>query len=132
MARRGRLPGISVDPSRVRAARLAAGLSLADIASGQVSRTQIYFVEHGKSRPSQRVLELIARRTRKPVRFFVVSKPAAPEPPLSDKLSALAKHVRRFGGRRDLNHAEREAIKLIEVNLRQAALVARSLETRKK
>ena len=62
--------GIAVDPERVREARLEAGLSLAQIARDDVSRTFIHFVETGKSRPSQRILALIARRTGKPISYF--------------------------------------------------------------
>src|SRR5690348_3169972 len=60
--RRGlRGSGVPVDPARVREARREAGLSLAQLAGDEVSRTFLHFVEHGRSRPSQAVLALIAR-----------------------------------------------------------------------
>jgi transcriptional regulator with XRE-family HTH domain len=130
MQRGGRGSGISVDPARVRQARLAAGLSLAQLAGDDVSRTFIYLVEQGRSRPSQPVLELIARRTGKPVRYFL--SPAAQEPlsnrDLAAELSSSASRVRRFVAIKRLTKLEREAMKLIEVSLRQGAALVRAVQ----
>src|SRR5260370_41872992 len=66
--------GMSVDPARVREARSAAGLSLAQLAGDQVSRTFIHLIEQGRSRPSRNVLALIARRTGKPMVYFFIAR----------------------------------------------------------
>jgi tetratricopeptide (TPR) repeat protein/DNA-binding XRE family transcriptional regulator len=55
----------------VKEARQKAGLSLGQIARGDISRTAIYFVETGKAKPSQETLELIAQRTGQPIDFFL-------------------------------------------------------------
>ena len=52
-----------MDSVRVRQARIEAGLTLAQVAGDEVSRTFIHLVEHGRSRPSKETLALIAKRT---------------------------------------------------------------------
>jgi tetratricopeptide (TPR) repeat protein len=69
--RRGRRRGIEIRAGSVKQARLEAGLSLGQVALGDISRTAIYFVETGKARPSIETLQLIATRTNKPMDFFV-------------------------------------------------------------
>lgn len=135
MERRRRPPGIPVDPARVRQARLAAGLSLADIAGDEVSRTQIHFIEHGRSRPSQRILDLIAARTGKPVSYFILSghaesRQAHDEESLARQLSELAGRVRRFSLNKRLTRSERESLKLLELTLRQAVVLTTLLEAK--
>lgn len=70
--RRGRRPGVDVKPGTVKQARLDAGLSLGQVAGDVVSRTAIYFVETGKSRPSMETLKLIAERTGRPLDYFLI------------------------------------------------------------
>ena len=73
MARRGgRRRGISIRPGSVRLARQEAGLTLAEIAGVEVSRVAIHLVETGHTRPSLQTLELIARRTGKPIGYFML------------------------------------------------------------
>ncbi|HKX09560.1 MAG TPA: tetratricopeptide repeat protein, partial [Stellaceae bacterium] len=55
----------------VKQARREAGLSLGDVARGDISRTAIYFIETGKAKPSRETLELIAERTGRPLEFFL-------------------------------------------------------------
>lgn len=69
--RRGRRQGVEIRPGSVKEARTKAGLSLGQIARGDISRTAIYFVETGKAKPSQETLELIAARTGQPIDFFL-------------------------------------------------------------
>ncbi|HKW73234.1 MAG TPA: helix-turn-helix transcriptional regulator [Candidatus Dormibacteraeota bacterium] len=74
---RGRRKGIRIREGSVREARHEAGLSLADIARDQVSRTAIHLIEHGRVNPSLETLQHIARRTRKPVSFFLLANSAS-------------------------------------------------------
>jgi transcriptional regulator with XRE-family HTH domain len=67
----GRLKGIRIRQNSVREARREAGLSLAQVAADVVSRTAIYYIEIGRTRPSLETLQLIARQTHKPVEFFL-------------------------------------------------------------
>jgi tetratricopeptide (TPR) repeat protein len=76
---RGRRKGIDVREGSVRQARKEANLSLAQVAGLKVSRTAIHLIETGRCRPSIETLELIARQTRKPVEFFLLSPNDAPE-----------------------------------------------------
>jgi tetratricopeptide (TPR) repeat protein/DNA-binding XRE family transcriptional regulator len=71
--RRGRRRGVEVKPGTVKQARLEAGLSLGQVARGDISRTAIYFVETGKAKPSIETLRLIAERTGRPIDYFLVS-----------------------------------------------------------
>jgi tetratricopeptide (TPR) repeat protein len=50
---------------------MEAGLSLGQVALGDISRTAIYFVETGKAKPSMETLQLIAQRTGRPIDFFL-------------------------------------------------------------
>jgi transcriptional regulator with XRE-family HTH domain len=68
---RGRLKGIPIRGSSVRQARLEAGLTLAQVAAGVVSRTAIHHIESGRVMPSIETLRLIARQTRKPIEYFL-------------------------------------------------------------
>src|ERR1700680_3548807 len=85
--RRGRRRGIEIKPGTVKQARADAGLSLAQVAAGQISRTAIYFVETGKAKPSMETLKLIADRTGRPLDYFLArpstmearSSPLTPE-----------------------------------------------------
>src|SRR6202140_3173410 len=76
--RRGRRHGVEIKPGTVKQARSDAGLSLAQVAGGEVSRTAIYFVETGKAKPSMETLKLIAERTGRPLDYFL-SRPSTTE-----------------------------------------------------
>ncbi len=69
--KRRRLPGLSVRPGSIRQARQEAGLSLGQVASGQISRTAIFLAETGKTRPTLPTIQLIANRTGKPIEYFL-------------------------------------------------------------
>src|ERR1700682_5314616 len=69
--RRGRRRGVEIKPGTVKQARLEAGLSLGQVARGDISRTAIYFVETGKAKPSIETLKLIADRTGRPLSYFL-------------------------------------------------------------
>jgi tetratricopeptide (TPR) repeat protein/DNA-binding XRE family transcriptional regulator len=64
---------VEVKPGTVKQARLEAGLSLGQVARGDISRTAIYFVETGKAKPSLETLKLISERTGRPLDYFLVS-----------------------------------------------------------
>ena len=63
---------MDIRPGSVRQARLEAGLTLEQVAHGEVSRAAIHLIETGKARPSMRTLEHIVQRTGKPIAFFLV------------------------------------------------------------
>jgi tetratricopeptide (TPR) repeat protein/DNA-binding XRE family transcriptional regulator len=65
------LPGINLKPGTVKQARQEAGLSLAKVAAGHVTAPAIFLIETGRTRPSLPTLEHIARRTGRPVDFFL-------------------------------------------------------------
>ena len=69
--KRRRLPGVNVRPGSVKEARLESGLSLAQLGKGRVTPPAIYLIETGRTRPSLPTLEHIARRTGKPIEFFL-------------------------------------------------------------
>jgi tetratricopeptide (TPR) repeat protein len=72
-AKRPRPPGVLVDPDAVKRARQDAGLTLAQVANGEITRGAIHLIEAGRSNPSMKTLQLIARRTRRPVSFFLAN-----------------------------------------------------------
>jgi tetratricopeptide (TPR) repeat protein len=95
VGKRRRLPGLVVRPGSIKRARGEAGLSLAQVASGEVSRTAVYLAETGKTRPTLPTIQLIAARTGKPLEYFleslaVVGLPVQAERPDLDKLRELA------------------------------------------
>lgn len=69
--KRRRLPGVTLRPGSVKQARVDSGLSLAQLGKGQVTAPAIYLIETGRTRPSLPTLEHIARRTGKPVEYFL-------------------------------------------------------------
>ena len=129
MQRRTRGVGIPVNPERIREARLAAGLTLAELGGGEVSRTFIHQLEKGVSRPSADVLELISRKTGKPVRYFtaVGSDERVGRQMLAADLIRLAARVRRVGETTRLDTVKRQSLKLLEASLRYGAVLARNI-----
>ncbi len=77
--KQGRPRGIEVRPEAVRQARVEAGLSLAQVAEGEVTRAAIHLVETGRMRPSMRTLQLIARKTHQPISYFLPEGMASDE-----------------------------------------------------
>src|SRR5215467_12819592 len=82
--RRGRRRGVEIRPGSVKQARAEAGMSLGQVAQGDLSRTAIYFVEVGKAKPSMETLQLIAARTKKPIDFFLGPAGASDESALAE------------------------------------------------
>ncbi|MEA2683202.1 MAG: hypothetical protein QOK05_1530 [Chloroflexota bacterium] len=68
-ATRGR--GVRVRAGSIRTARVEAGLTLEQVAGGQVSRAAIHHIERGTNRPRLSTLAQIAAATGKPMSFFV-------------------------------------------------------------
>src|ERR1700730_6489389 len=68
---RRRLPGVTIKPGSVKQARQEAGMSLAQVGKGHVTAPAIFLIETGRTRPSLPTLEHIARRTGKPVEYFL-------------------------------------------------------------
>jgi tetratricopeptide (TPR) repeat protein len=64
---RGRLSGVDIKPEAVRQARVAAGLSLAQVGGVELTRQAVHLIETGKVRPSMRSLRVLANRLRVPV-----------------------------------------------------------------
>ena len=62
---------MNLRPGSVKQARSESGLSLAQLGKGHVTAPAIYLIETGRTRPSLPTLEHIARRTGKPVEFFL-------------------------------------------------------------
>jgi tetratricopeptide (TPR) repeat protein len=116
--RRGRRKGILIREGSVRQARAEAKLSLGKVAGDQVSRAAIYLIETGRSRPSQETLELIARKTHKPVEFFL---PASED--LSNVSSAQVdlRELERLTAVRDFSKVIEIGIGLLGEQLSQEA-----------
>ena len=129
MQRAPRGSGINVDPARVKRAREEAGLSLAQVARDDVSRTFLYLVEQGRSRPSKAVLALIARRTHKPMTYFIKPGNGAPTDSrsLPSELSSIASRVHHLAVDRSLSKPEQEAMKLVEISIRQAGVLTAAI-----
>jgi len=89
IGKRRRLPGLEVRPGSIKRARVEAGLSLAQVAAGEVSRTAVFLAETGKTRPTLPTIQLIATRTGKPLDYFIEATGEAGRPNV-DKLRRLA------------------------------------------
>jgi tetratricopeptide (TPR) repeat protein len=96
--KRRRLPGINLRPGAVKQARVEAGLSLAQLGKGHVTAPAIYLIETGRTRPSLPTLEHIARRTGKPVEFFLAEPAGAAD---DTQTSLLELEVLVADGRND-------------------------------
>src|SRR5262245_9589014 len=68
---RTRLPGLRIKPGSARQARIAAGLSLSELAGDRISRTALHLVETGRTRPTLPTLQLIADRTGQSLDYFL-------------------------------------------------------------
>lgn len=114
---------MTIIPGRVREARTERGLSLADLAGTEVSRAFIHQVEQGLARPSVPILEMIARRTGKPVDFFIpgANALASPLSDLANDLVAMSKRLERLANTLNLSEANREAFRIVVTNLRHGA-----------
>ena len=119
-----------MDPARVREARRDARLSLAQVAGDDFSRTFLHLVEHGRSRPSKGVLALIAKRTGRPVSFFIAvsTLQAQSAKDLARELVAIADRVRSLMAETRITRVDREALKLLELTMRQGAELALALD----
>jgi tetratricopeptide (TPR) repeat protein len=82
----------------VKQARVEAGLSLAQLGKGHVTAPAIYLIETGRTRPSLPTLEHIARRTGKPVEFFLAEPAGAAD---DTQASLLELEVLVADGRND-------------------------------
>jgi tetratricopeptide (TPR) repeat protein/DNA-binding XRE family transcriptional regulator len=130
--RRGRRRGIEIKPGTAKQARLDAGLSLGQVAGGEISRTAIYFVETGKAKPSIETLKLIASRTGRPLDYFL-SQPSTMEARSTavtaeierlitggDPAGALAAGDAQLGAERDPEIAARIKFMMATAHLRLA------------
>ena len=79
-------------------ARVEAALSLAQLGKGHVTAPAIYLIETGRTRPSLPTLEHIARRTGKPVEFFLAEPAGAAD---DTQVSLLELEVLVADGRDD-------------------------------
>jgi transcriptional regulator with XRE-family HTH domain len=114
---------VPVIPSRIREARIERGLSLADLAGGEVSRAFIHQLEQGLARPSIQVLEMIASRTGKSVTYFTsgLELPRVTGTELPGELVALSKRLERLASTLNLSEANKEAFRLVVNSLRHGA-----------
>jgi tetratricopeptide (TPR) repeat protein len=93
----GRVPGQL--GLRIRKVRLELGLSLADVAGTDFSRSFLNQVELGRSRPSTRTLQIIADRLRRPIEYFLQDP--------NNSLTALELSLAEAGTRLRQGDAER-------------------------
>jgi tetratricopeptide (TPR) repeat protein len=70
---RGRLSGVDINPETLRQARVAAGLSLAQVGGPELTRQAVHLIETGKVRPSMRSLRVLAHRLHVPVAALLAS-----------------------------------------------------------
>ena len=121
--------GVNVDPARIRQARLDRGLSLAQLAGNDLSRAFIHQLEHGQSKPSRDTLQLIARRTGKPIGYFTRGAPAVRDvaAELAANLSSLQRPLRTIAGTAQLKEMERQTLEHLEVAIRQGTRVLRAV-----
>lgn len=78
-----------VRPGSIREARSSSGLSLAQVAGSELTRSAIHRIEKGLSKPSLATLQLIARRTGQPLSFFMADQ-AQPQQRLELRFERLA------------------------------------------
>lgn len=77
---RGRLNGVDVKPEVLRHARERAGLSLAQVAGGELTRQAVHLIETGKVRPSMNSLRVITSRLAVPMHSVLVQAEGTGQP----------------------------------------------------
>lgn len=85
----------------MREARVEAGLSLAQVAGADLTRAAIHLIETGRARPSLPTLELIARRTGRPLSFFMPDGVVVDGPKTPPELEARVFELERLSLARD-------------------------------
>jgi transcriptional regulator with XRE-family HTH domain len=121
--------GVKVLPERVRAARLEAGLSMARLADTDMTRAMVQMIESGRARPSVQKLRIIARRTRKPVSYFLPQGVVVDEKSAADWLTTLEQLALANVHEQVVStfEAELTAVDDLAIRLRAQVLAARSL-----
>ncbi len=78
------------------------------------------------------MLALIARRTGKPMGYFLIANSRNSElgDQLASELSEVAAHIRRFVSATRPSKLERGALNLVEASVRHGADIARSLNSK--
>jgi transcriptional regulator with XRE-family HTH domain len=122
---RRRRQGVNVIPQRVRNARVEAGLTMAELADGKVSRTAIHLIEAGRTRPTHETLAHIAARTGRTVAYFLGSdtEPLGPDPEevtrrTIDQLRQASWSLTQLVRQDDLTEPERTALVSLLTNVR--------------
>jgi tetratricopeptide (TPR) repeat protein len=91
---RGRLSGVDINAAALRQARVAAGLSLAQMGGHELTRQAVHLIETGKVRPSMRSLRVLAQRLDVPVATLLA--PGDGEAPFDEgsiaELDRLCRH----------------------------------------
>jgi len=107
---------------------MEAGLSLAEVAGETVSRAAIHYIETGRTRPSWETLQQIARRTRRPIQFFLGPPDSAAIPESEGDMRQLERltEIRDFpaviklGTKALRKRRDRDSLSLIRFYLGQA------------
>src|SRR2546425_6152226 len=84
---------------RIRKARMELGLSLAAVAQSDFSRAFLNQIELGRSRPSTRILQVIAERLHRPVEYFL-QDPQNSAAALEFRLAEAGTRLRQGDGER--------------------------------
>ncbi|TMD25239.1 MAG: transcriptional regulator [Chloroflexi bacterium] len=85
--------------ARIRKARMTLGLSLAAVAQQDFSRAFLSQIELGRSRPSTKILQIIAERLKRPVEYFL-QDPESSSTLLELRLAEATTRIRRGDGER--------------------------------
>jgi len=93
--------GIELRPGSVRQARREAGLTMAQVGGDERSRTAIYLIEVGRSRPTPETLQLISERTGKPIEYFMPGS-STPAPPVATQEDDNVEALLRSGAYRQV------------------------------
>jgi transcriptional regulator with XRE-family HTH domain len=110
--RKGRRKGVNVRAGSVADARKEAGLTLAEVARGKVSRTAIHLIEKGRALPSMETLEHIAEQTHKPLSFFVQVPDSTSSLMARDRLQLAKRHLAEALALDDVTRAPRVQAKI--------------------
>jgi transcriptional regulator with XRE-family HTH domain len=106
---RGPRTGIEIDPAALRQARLAAGLSLAEVAGSDLTRQAVHLIETGKVRPSVRSLRVIAHRLGVPEWALLI-----PSGPMADE--RMVAELQKLCQKQQYGDVAQEALRLIELD----------------
>ena len=96
---------------------------MAQLAGHDISRAFVHQLEHGQSKPSKDTLLLIARRTGKPIDYFIRGAPTVGDTAaeVAANLARLQRPLRTIAATASLTETQRDSLDQLELSMRRSS-----------